>query len=475
MSPIPVRAHPFTQHFLSYQGGSGYPIGAGGPPYPEANPQLQIHNQYYADYTARFHHPSHGHMQRTHTQDPANPSHRRSNRRPVSHTVAEEDISSLVNRISSVLPDFHTLLDRYDDASTQLSGEPKPRRHSETHLKEAIKEKDGQIGKLQREIDAANETFQAERERFQAEVSKSQTAQRDLEHSLLARTKSRDHLREISDQLQKSYEDLSARSNQIEFALESFRTLTIQNIEAKERSLKLEVNHASNDGTHENGPNPLASPEPSSGVPGYFAESRGPSPLPIDTRPPEAHETMEALGNAQKEIRDAHLKEMQVREKWNAEIQAWQQRDSQLRDVFQREREAQANEWEAERGELKRQWHEHQQMVQTQHEHEKADLHRVLDAAQTRHTMRCRELEADNQDLREQVEQLKAQLASERSRRSHSTAELKAAVIRVEHESRHLRHLVETDEAAGSLHRPGEGDGPVARISLPGYHIGHLE
>ena len=380
----------------------------------------------------------------------------------------------MMQRIASVLPDFQNLLDRYDDVSNHISGENKQIRNSENHLREAMKEKENQISRLQREKDAASENFRAERERLYAELENVRSAQHEMEKSLLARTQSRDKLQDKSDQLQRNHDDMAARSRQIELALEAFREWTLRDTETKERVLRLEdgsTGMARDDVRQDH--NILDAKETS--IPGQYADSRTTSPLPSEQQKTLQLEYTEMMAISRRDAEAARLLHSQAQESWKSEIEAAQHREAQLRESFQHERSVQAQQWAEERAELKRQWQEHHQIVVEQHAQEREDFRRILDETQTRYAQRCKDLEVDNELLRNQLEQLKAQWAAERTHWTQSTDELKAAAGQVERESRHLRRVLDTCDPVDpviSFHGDAEGTSNQGTRAISG-HVEH--
>ncbi|KAE9974399.1 hypothetical protein BLS_003138 [Venturia inaequalis] len=197
MSP-PINGSPYQPPYSNYP--SGYPAYGNGSP-------MQRHDSFGS---ARSIAGDHGPM-------------------PSDNAAAvEDDPADLLNRVSSILPDIHMLIDRHKNTHGELSLREQLIRKEKAESAEAARNKDEYINRLIKQLHDAEQTNAAEASKFRLHIGNLEDKRKDLEEKLLDAELSRKAVQAMNKQLSEEKETL----------LEDKLTMTKLAAEEKDRVAK---------------------------------------------------------------------------------------------------------------------------------------------------------------------------------------------------------------------------------------------
>lgn len=123
-------------------------------------------------------------------------------------STVEDDPADLLNRVSSILPDIHMLIDRHKNTHGELSLREQLIRKEKAESAEAARNKDEYINRLIKQLHDAEQNNATEASKFRLHVGNLEDKRKELEEKLLDAELSRKAVQAMNKQLSQEKEDL---------------------------------------------------------------------------------------------------------------------------------------------------------------------------------------------------------------------------------------------------------------------------
>lgn len=123
-------------------------------------------------------------------------------------STAEDDPADLLNRVSSVLPDIHMLIDRHKNTHGELSLREHLIRKEKAESAEAARNKDEYINRLIKQLHEAEQNNAAEASKFRLHIGNLEEKRKEMEEKLLDTELSRKAVQAMNKQLSEEKETL---------------------------------------------------------------------------------------------------------------------------------------------------------------------------------------------------------------------------------------------------------------------------
>ncbi|QDS68261.1 hypothetical protein FKW77_010625 [Venturia effusa] len=126
-----------------------------------------------------------------------------------SASTIEDDPADLLNRVSSILPDIHVLIDRHKNTHGELSLREQLIRKEKAESAEAARNKDEYINRLIKQLHDAEQIKAAETSKFRLKVANLEDKQKEMEEKLADAELSRKAVQAMNKQLSEEKETLT--------------------------------------------------------------------------------------------------------------------------------------------------------------------------------------------------------------------------------------------------------------------------
>ncbi|TID17363.1 rna polymerase rpb1 c-terminal repeat domain-containing protein [Venturia nashicola] len=123
-------------------------------------------------------------------------------------SIVEDDPADLLNRVSSILPDIHMLIDRHKNTHGELSLREQLIRKEKAESAEAARNKDEYINRLIKQLHEAEQNNVADASKFRLHIGNLEDKRKEMEENLLDAELSRKAVQAMNKQLSEEKESL---------------------------------------------------------------------------------------------------------------------------------------------------------------------------------------------------------------------------------------------------------------------------
>ena len=321
---------------------------------------------------------------------------------PSLYDTTQNDASDLIYRIQSTIPDLHLLVHRYQEASSQLQRREDDISRMEAQAAATLRQKEIQIDRLTKDLEAASQKHCTEKSKLRLEIGNLEENHKELQDSFIAGQSTRAHLEaeldawkvqiETDNKLKKPIleQDLGGRTNN--------ETITHCTMSGMSSEYLIDVDDRKSRWRREIGEQEAAHIK--------------------------AMASLEAAFKAcQADLEKTLRREQEGHESWKGEREALQKSWVQQREIL-------VNEWEEERRSL---------LALHEHKTEEVAQRRLLAEQHEGYSL----VEVGNENLRQQIERLRADWSADNIKHGKEAQGLKASLAKLESENGRLQKMIE--------------------------------
>lgn len=336
----------------------------------------------------------------------------------------EDDAVDLLQRIQSAIPDLHALVNKYRETSGRLGERESRMKESEAHKAAALKQKEGYIQQLAKELEGVSTKHSAESSKLRLEIGNMEEKHKGLQDSLAAEKKSK-------SELEVAHRSLQVRLEQAERALQEKEVVMTRNFDLWKRRMSEE-----------------------------FAMKQ----RTLDDELRRARESEAAL---QAQLGQIHKVHAQEKDGWSRRRRELETSNNMLRrdlddalearkrDMEETQRKQQLNReaWDKERTVLGKGTEEQRKVLVAQHQIERDELEKTYRQSEARIR---KQAEESGIKLHNEIEKLRAGWDTDKTKFNKATTELKAAANKLNDENIKLQKLTEALENITELKSKGD-------------------
>ena len=359
---------------------------------------------------------------------------------PIGHE--EEDAINLLHRIQIAIPDLHQLVNKYRETSGRLGAKEDHLRQTEAEKVELLKQREADIDRLRKEIEAMASKHGAESSKLRLEIGNLEEKHRELQDGLTVKTRSQNQLEATNRRLRLLQEELEERlrtdreTMTLEFngwktsvtdeyimkqkALEEELRHRLRESEASLSTLQTQINDANKARTHEK-----------EALSSGFSQTR----RELEESHTKVLRGLElALDNRQIELEGAHMRHLDGQAAWEKE-----------RTTIKRD-------WDEERNRIEKGWEEQRRNLHLQHKNEVDDMQKTHSALQSR----CKTLENDNTRLQKEMKKLKGDWDDDKIKFVKAKDQLSSTAQMLNRDNENLQKMVEAFGEATDFRSRGD-------------------
>ncbi|MCJ1237049.1 hypothetical protein MMC14_005033 [Varicellaria rhodocarpa] len=335
----------------------------------------------------------------------------------------EDDTVDLLYRVQNAIPDLHLLLNRYKETSGQLGQQEDLIRQSEAQKAKALRQKEAYIERLVKELEMQSQKYSTESSKLHVEIGNLEEMHRELQDSMVAKTRSNDELEAANQTLQRQNAILEQQAQQALDAANKDLKQVVGEFNDKELSIREDLWSKTR-----------------------AEEALRAKVLEMSRAHIDEREHLKASWTRERQdIEKSHfgvrLELEKALEACHLDLEKSKGKEQEGRDRWEEDRKGLIQTWDAERLKIGTISEQRYKALEAQHAWEKMDIQSKLKSSRKEPLKR---VEEENLELKIEIEKLKIGWDADKKKFERASSELTALADKANRENINLQKMVES-------------------------------